>query len=546
MIWQSTIGEMMIRIWDGHLRLAMPANVSEVEKRLWVSADELRANSRLKSSEYSVPVLGLIFLRFADQKFAAADAELKAGLALPGGTPSRRGLNKEDYQARGVLYVPERARFSALLRLPEGSNVGQAINEAMRAIEEENTELRDVLPKTYNRLENATLVALLRNFAAIPVDVEGDAFGKIYEYFLGKFAMSEGQKGGEFFTPTSIVKLIVDVIEPFHGRIFDPACGSGGMFVQSAEFVQRHQRQPNAEISIYGQERTAETVRLCRMNLAVHGLSGDVKQANTYYEDAHGSTGTFDFVMANPPFNVDRVDKEKIKDDPRFPFGMPRVDNANYLWIQLFYSALGPGGRAGFVMANSAADARSSELELRKRLIQSRAVDVMIAVGSNFFYTVTLPCTLWFLDRGKGLTPRGDTVLFLDARHVYRQVDRAHREFTPEQIELLANVVRLYRGEPVETCNSSELLLAQHFPEGIYADVPGLCKAATLAEIEAQGWSLNPGRYVGVIARAADGFDFAERLEELNEELETLNAQARELEERIAENVARLLEMAVG
>jgi type I restriction enzyme M protein len=374
------------------------------------------------------------------------------------------------------------------------------------------------------------------------MDIEGDAFGKIYEYFLGKFAMSEGQKGGEFFTPTSVVKLIVEVIEPYHGRIFDPACGSGGMFVQSARFVGNHKKNPNAEISVYGQEKTAETVRLCKMNLAVHGLSGDIREGNSYYEDIHKSVGKFDFVMANPPFNVDRVDKERIKDDPRFPFGMPKPDNANYLWIQIFYSALNDKGRSGFVMANSASDARGSEQDIRKDLIEAGAVDVMVAVGSNFFYTVTLPCTLWFLDRGKAKTPRKDKVLFLDARHIFHQVDRAHRDFTPDQIEFLANIVRLYRDEQPETTNGSAPMLKDKFPESKYVDVPGLCKVASLSEIEAQGWSLNPGRYVGVAERAADDFDFKERLEELNEELETLNAEARELEGRIAENVGKLLE----
>ena len=278
------------------------------------------------------------------------------------------------------------------------------------------------------------------------------------------------------------------------------------------------------------------------MNLAVHALAGDVRQANTYYEDLHDSTGRFDFVMANPPFNVDRVDKERIKDDKRFGLGLPRTDNANYLWIQVFASALDERGRAGFVMANSAADARASEQEIRRRLIESGMVDVMIAIGPNFFYTVTLPCTLWFLDKGKRDTPRRDTVLFIDARAIYRQIDRAHREFTPEQIEFLANIVRLYRGEQPETAEGSEPLLRQHFPDGAYVDVPGLCRSAALAEIEQQGWSLNPGRYVGVAARADDGIDFAERLEELNEELERLNAEAHELEEQISDNVLGLLE----
>ncbi len=512
---------------------------TEVEKRLWDAADQLRANSKLKASEYSVPVLGLIFLRYADARFEQADKRLKAAQAT-----SRRSLplSKARYQAEGVLFIPEAARFGHLLWLPEGADIGKAINDAMRAIEAENEELRDVLPKTYNRLENSLLVALLKNLSSIPT-MDGDAFGKIYEYFLGKFAMSEGQKGGEFFTPISIVRLIVEIMEPFHGRIFDPACGSGGMFVQSADFVKSHQREPGQEISIYGQEKTSETVRLARMNLAVHGLSGDIKQGNTYYEDMHNLAGKFDFVMANPPFNVDKVDKERIKDDrARFPLSMPTVDNANYLWIQLFYAALNAKGRAGFVMANSASDARSSELEIRRQLIERGAVDVMVAVGSNFFYTVTLPCTLWFFDKGKAGTERADTVLFIDARHVFTQIDRAHREWTPAQIEFLANIARLYRGEQPEKIKTSAELMAQHFPDGIYRDVPGLCKVATLQEIEAQGWSLNPGRYVGVAARAADEFDFAERLEELNEELETLNAEARELEERIALNVAAILE----
>jgi type I restriction enzyme M protein len=513
-------------------------SIAELERRLWDAADELRANSKLKSSEYSLPVLGLIFLRHADHKFSLAEKEL-AGKAT-----GRRTLGKADYQARGVMYLPEAARFSRLLKLPEGENIGKAINDAMKAIEAENEELKDVLPKTYNRLENATLAELLRLMASISMDIEGDALGRIYEYFLGEFARSEGSKGGEFFTPTSIVRLIVEIIEPFHGRILDPASGSGGMFVQSARFVENHKKNPSAEISVYGQEKTSETVRLCKMNLAVHGLSGDIRDGNSYYEDLHSSPGRFDFVMANPPFNVKKVDKDRIKNDTaRFPLGLPTVDNANYLWIQIFYSALGAAGRAGFVMANSAADARGSELEIRKQLIQSQAVDVIVSVGPNFFYTVVLPCTLWFLDRGKKKTDRADKVLFLDARHIYRQVDRAHRDFLPEQVEFLANIVRLYRGEKIETEKGSEDLLKEHFGKvpKEYADVPGLCKVATVKDVEAQGWSLNPGRYVGVVERGDDGFDFRERLEELNEELETLNAEARTLEDRISENVALLL-----
>ncbi len=302
----------------------MPANHTEIEKRLWDAADELRANSKLKSSEYSVPVLGLIFLRYADHKFAQAELELK------GKSTGRRTMGKTDYQARGVLYLPDEARFAKLLNLPEGANIGQAINAAMKAIEDSNEDLKDVLPKTYTRLESSLLVSLLKTMNSIPMDVEGDIFSKIYEYFLGKFAMSEGQKGGEFYTPVSLVQLITEIIEPYHGRLLDPANGAGGMFVQSAKYAGRHGKNPSAELSIFGQEKVSETMRLCKMNLAVHGLAGDIRQGNSYYEDIHRCVGRFDFVMANPPFNVDKVDKDRLKNDPRFPFGLPKPDNALY------------------------------------------------------------------------------------------------------------------------------------------------------------------------------------------------------------------------
>lgn len=515
----------------------MAGNNNEIEKKLWEIADQLRANSKLKSSEYSVPVLGLIFLRYADHKFSVAEKEITKSHS----TGSRKGITKTDYQAKGVMYLPPDARFSNLLNLPEGENIGKAINDAMKAIETENEELKDVLPKSYNRLENDVLVALLKTFSSILMDVEGDVFGKIYEYFLGKFAMAEGQRGGEFFTPTSIVQLIVAVIEPYHGRIYDPADGTGGMFVQSAKFVERHKKRASKEIMCYGQEKVAETVRLCKMNLAVHGLSGDIRQGNTYYEDMHNSIGKFDFVMANPPFNVNGVDKEKIKNDKRFSYGIPKPDNANYLWIEIFLNALNEKGRAGFVMANSASDARQSELEIRKKIIENHFVDVMIAVGTNFFYTVTLPCTLWFFDKGKEKTERKDKILFIDARHIYNQVDRAHRDFLPEHIEFLSNIVRLYRGEDIETDAGSENLMKETFPKVKYQDVDGLCKVETIGRIKEHGYSLNPGRYVGVTEKPEDDFNFYERLEELNEQLEQLNLEAQEIEERSAENVSVLL-----
>jgi len=518
----------------------MPGNHNDIEKRLWDSADQLRANSGLKSSEYSMPVLGLIFLRFAEHRFNEAAKAIEGDADA---SRRRRAIGKADYQAKGVLYLPEEARYSRLLKLPEGQNIGRAFNDAMRAIETENEDLKGVLPKEYNRLDNDTLFALLKTFSEIAMDFDGDIFGRIYEYFLGKFALAEGQKGGEFYTPASLVKLIVEVIEPYHGRIYDPACGSGGMFVQSANFVKRHRANPSTKISVYGQEKVAETIKLCRLNLAVHGLSGDIKQANAYYEDMHRGLGKFDFVMANPPFNVDGVDKEKIKDDPRYPYGLPKVDNGNYLWIQMFWSALNDKGRAGFVMANSAADARGSELEIRRQLIESLGIDVVVAIGSNFFYNVTLPCTLWFLDKGKTKTDRKDKVLFLDARHIFRQLDRAHRDFTPEQLEFLGNIVRLYRGEDVETDGGSDVLMKQHFPGKRYADVAGVCKVASLKAIEEQGWSLNPGRYVSIApGQSVSDENFKARLENLVEELETLNRQARGLEEQISSNVTRILE----
>ena len=517
----------------------MGENGNQLEARLWDAANELRANSRLRASEYSTPVLGLVFLRYADHKFEAAKEEIE------GSGSSRRRTGPADYQAKGVLYVPPEASYRCLTTLPEGENIGAAVNDGMRAIETANPDLKDVLPKTYNRFGQSLLNELLKTMNSVPMDVEGDVFGRIYEYFLGKFAMAEGQKGGEFFTPTAIVRLIVGIIQPFRGRIFDPACGTGGMFVQSARFVEEHRRDPAAELSVFGQERVAETVRLAKMNLAVHGLEGDIRQGNAYYEDLHRSPGRFDFVMANPPFNVKKVDKERLKKDPRFGLGRPRADNANYLWIQIFASALAEGGRAGFVMANSAADAGHSELEVRRKLIDSGVVDAIVAVGPNFFYTVTLPCTLWFLDKGKQDTDRADRVLFIDAREVYRQVDRAHRDWTEAQTEFLANIARLYRGEEPEDLHGGAELLAERFGEGPeYRDVPGLCRSATLGEIEEQGWSLNPGRYVGIAEREEDDFDFKARLGELHTELERLNREGWELEERIAENVELLLEAA--
>jgi type I restriction enzyme M protein len=510
-------------------------DLAKVRATLWAAADKRRANSSLSVGQFRAAILGLVFLAYAETRFdeVSPGIEAKASARNPS-TPA-------DYKANSVLYLPETSRLSYLVDLPEADDLGKAVDEAIKGIEADNPELKDVLPRGYSRLDRATLIELLRLFAPLPEQLGGDAFGLIYEDFLSNFAAQEGKGGGEFFTPYSIVRLIVEILEPFHGRVLDPACGSGGMFVQCAKFVERHHEDATKQLTIFGTEKTEETVPLAKMNLALHGLSGDIRLANTYYEDPHDVVGAFDFVMANPPFNVDEVRKEQLAGDKRFPFGIPKPDNANYLWIQEFYSALAPKGRAGFVMANSAGDAGHSEKEIRKQIIESGAVDVMVAIGSNFFYTVTLPVTLWFFDKSKIGTAREDQVLFLDARHIHNQIDRAHRDFKPEQIEFLANVVRLYRGEAVETAEGSEVLLKESFPDGKYADIAGLCKIATRAEIEAQGWSLNPGRYTGSAVVDADEEDFAVKLEELYEEFTLLSNEADALRAKVDAAVQGIL-----
>lgn len=511
-------------------------DLAKVRATLWAAADELRANSKLTPVQYRDPVLGLVFLAYAENRFEGIRAEVESRAS------ARNPATVADYKAKSVLYVPDESRLSYLVGLPEGDDIGKAVDDAIKAIEATNPELKDILPRGYQKLERPTLIELLRLFAPLPTQLEGDAFGFIYEDFLSNFAAQEGKGGGEYFTPYSIVRLIVEILEPFQGRVFDPACGSGGMFVQCAKFVERHHDNPTRKLSVFGTEKTEDTVPLAKMNLALHGLSGDIRQANSYYEDPHRAVGAFDYVMANPPFNVDKIKKEQLAGDRRFPFGLPKADNGNYLWIQQFYAALAPTGRAGFVMANSAGDAGHSEKELRKQLVESGAVDVMIAIGSNFFYTVTLPVTLWFLDKAKLGTPREDTVLFIDARHIYNQIDRAHRDFTPEQIEFLANIVRLYRGEDVETGAGSEALLTENFPEGRYVDVAGLCKVATRGEIEAQGWSLNPGRYTGSAVVDEDDEDFTAKLEGLYEEFTLLSNEADALRAKVDAAVQGILD----
>ncbi|CRL60943.1 class I SAM-dependent DNA methyltransferase [Proteus vulgaris] len=536
--------------------------IEELEKRLWTAADSLRANTGLTAQEYSRPILGLIFLKYAEYRFTLAKNKL-----VEQASSRRRGNGdiKSKIQAEGAMYVPDEALYSNLLALPESANIGVKINDAMKALEAENESIKDALPKTFTRFDNDILKSLLKNFNDIDFSLDSDIFGRIYEYFLNEFAKTEGQGGGEFFTPSSLVNLITEVIEPYHGKVFDPACGSGGMFISSANFVTKHNKDASDELSIFGQEKTGDTVRLSKLNLAVHGLQGDIREGNSYYEDpfdlAKGEVvdgkqhGQFDYVMANPPFNVNEIQKDRLEGDKhRFPYGMPRNDNGNYLWIQMFYSALNQKGRAGFVMANSASDARGSEQEIRQKMIEDDAIDVMVSVSSNFFYTVTLPCALWFLDKNKPEKNK-DKVLFIDARHIFRQVTRAVRDYTSEQLNFIANIVRLYRGQHIDNTyldtnpdegNDGKFKLEDFFMndngELEYQDIAGLCKVASKANIIEQGYSLNPGRYVGVAEGDQEqDEDFAAKLEALQEELDVLNTEARVLEASISENIIKVL-----
>jgi type I restriction enzyme M protein len=426
-------------------------NIEQIESSLWEAADQLRANSKLTSSEYSMPVLGVIFLRHAANRFYGAKAAIEADQAA--GKMPKRPLVKADFVKRRAMMLPQQAQFDELLKLPKGANLGEALVEAMNAIEAEFEPLAGQLPKDYDGFDPALLEDLLRIFDREALrTASGDVFGRIYEYFLMKFAMQGAQDAGEFFTPPSLVQTLVNVIEPEHGTVLDPACGSGGMFVQSSHFIEDRGEDTSHKVTFYGQEKTATTIRLANMNLAVHGLEGDIREANTFYEDVHSLYGQCDFVMANPPFNVDMVDAEKVKDDRRLPFGLPgvnkqkKVSNGNYLWISYFWSYLNDTGRAGFVMSSQASSAGHGEMEVRRKLVESGDVDVMIAIRSNFFYTRTVPCELWHLDRGKP-EDRRDQVLMIDARNVYRKVTRKIYDFSPEQLANLTAIVWLHRGQ---------------------------------------------------------------------------------------------------
>ena len=426
-------------------------NLQALESSVWEAADQLRANSKLTSSEYCMPVLGVIFLRHATNRYDAALRAVEADQAA--GKIPKRSLVKADFLKRRSLMLPEKARYNFILTLPKGTNLGKALIDAMDAIEAEFEPLRGQLPREYDRFENSLLEDLLRIFDREELrTASGDVFGRIYEYFLMEFAIQGAQDNGEFFTPPSLVNTIVSVIEPEHGIVFDPACGSGGMFVQSSHFIERMGEDTAHRVTFFGQEKTATTIRLAKMNLAVHGLEGDIREANTFYEDVHNLSRKCDFVMANPPFNVDMVDAEKVKNDRRLPFGLPgvnkekKVSNGNYLWISYFHSYLGPKGRAGFVMSSQASSAGHTEAEVRRKIVETGDVDVMIAIRSNFFYTRTVPCELWHFDKGKA-KERRDQVLMIDARQIYRKVTRKIYDFSPEQLANLTAIVWLYRGQ---------------------------------------------------------------------------------------------------
>ena len=429
-------------------------NISQLESSLWEAADQLRANSKLNANEYSMPVLGLIFLRHATNRFNAVQAEIEKGLPSRGGR--KRPITKDDFKGKSAIFLPTEAQYDRILNLAENADIGKAINAAMKAIEDETQMLQGVLPKEYTSFEQDLLYNLVRIFDREELrKATGDVFGRIYEYFLNKFAMSGAQEGGEFFTPPSLVRTIVNMIEPDRGNVLDPACGSAGMFVQTGHFLENRGEDAAAKITFYGQEKSDTNTRLARMNLAVHALEGIIRQGNTFYDRWEELLGECDFVMSNPPFNVDGVSPEKVKTDPRLftekkipgiAAKTKAVSNANYLWIQYFYSYLNERGRAGFVMASSASDAGHGEKEIREELIATQAVDMIISIGTNFFYTKSLPCTLWFFDKGKP-AERQDKVLMIDARNVYRVVTRKIRDFSEEQLQNITAIAWLYRGQ---------------------------------------------------------------------------------------------------
>lgn len=602
-------------------------NIRKLETELWESADVLRAGSKLTSNQYCMPVLGLIFLRYAYSRYKMVETEILKG------RPSRGGrvmpVEASDFAAKSALYLPKEAQYDYLLNLPEDissaelvnkdghsmNSLGEVVNNAMQLIEDQSEQLVGVLPKSYTDFSDEILSELLRIFNNSALDeVGGDIIGRIYEYFLNKFAKNIASDDGVFFTPKSLVKMIVNIIEPKSGVLLDPACGSGGMFIQSGDFVNAAGMNANSTMTFYGQEKVEYNAQLCLMNMAVHGLTGVIKsgdEANSFYHDAHNLDGCCDYVMANPPFNVDKVKAESCESAKRLPFGMPSINkdkevgNGNYLWISYFYSYLNEKGRAGFVMASSATDSQGKDKNIRESLVKTGHVDAVVSVGNNFFYTRSLPCSLWFFDKGKASAIK-DKVLFIDARNYYTVVDRTLNEWSDWQLKNMNAIVWLYRGEidkysallneyrsalgsdkaftelvhelsektkalrteakkAVESAEKREkkktqeaydtklkdlieiLTIAKEanwlyekFGEGIYADIPGLCKLASIAEIEEKNWSLTPGAYVGVAPVKDDGVDFEERMAEIHRELLSLQAESNDLMGTISQNMKEM------
>lgn len=459
-------------------------HLTDIEKfnaDLWKLADNLRANSNLASNEYFMPILGLIFLRQATNRYYRARASIEQDINE--GKMPKRELIEADFTKRRALLLPEQARFDVLLERRKDNSLGSAVTAAMEAIERQFPPLAGQLPKDYERFENDVLEEMMRTFDSDTLrEASGDVFGRIYEYFLVEFSKDKAHDNGEFFTPPSIVQTIVNVIEPDHGMVLDPACGSGGMFVQSSHFIEDAGEDTMKRVTFYGHEKNETTAKLAQINLAVHGLEGSIRAGNeaiTYYKDPHELAGKCDFVMANPPFNVDEVDAEKIKGDVRLPFGLPgvnkakKVSNANYLWLQYFYSYLNENGRAGVVMSSQASSAGRDEGKVRRKLVEAGAVDVMIDIRGNFFYTRTVPCQLWFFDRAKERdADRANQVLMLDARNIYRKVSRAVYDFSPEQQKNIAAIVWLYRGQSERFCGLVKDYLDQAIAEGIEANEP--------------------------------------------------------------------------
>ena len=591
-------------------------NIRKLEAELWESADLLRQGSKLTSNQYCMPVLALLFLRYAYSRYKMVEAEILQSRPMRGGRVMP--VEPSDFAAKSALYLPKEAQFDYLVNLPDNiiaaglkskdghdiNSLGEAVNNAMQLVEDQSEQLTGVLPKTYTSFADDLLRELLRIFNNKTIDeVGGDVIGRIYEYFLSKFAKAVASDDGVFFTPKSLVKMLVNVLEPKQGVMLDPACGSGGMFVQTGDFVNAAGMNANTNMTFFGQEKVEYNAQLCLMNMAVHGLNGKIvsgDEANSFYHDAHNLAGKCDYVMANPPFNVDKVKAESASAAGRLPFGLPGVNaktkeigNANYLWISYFYAYLNDHGRAGFVMASSATDSANKDRDIREKLVNTGDVDVMVSVGNNFFYTLSLPCSLWFFDRNKNTEIR-DKVLFIDARNYYTVIDRTLNEWTEWQLRNLQAIVHLYRGEKekyqqllsdykavlgdttvasaqealdkqkvaakeaianalrkdkkrieaeqndhiadledtLETARQFEWL-TEKFGDGEYKDVLGLCKIATIQEIEEKNYSLTPGAYVGVAEQEDDGVDFHERMNEIHSELAKLNQEANVLMDEI-------------